>query len=314
MNENKILVIVAHPDDETLYFSSVIMNNEADIICATCGRDPEERELRKKEQEDACLLLGVDNICNLNMLDTPGKHLNLLALEKKIKEFIGNKSYDAIYTHSVFGDVNEHPHHQDVSYIAAKIFGQVWMNAWNMYADKIHALSIEEYELKKFIMGTIYEREYRKIRPSFEITSVEKYAKVSFEEARQLFIISKYQSFKSSSNLVKEYDYSNSAHEIEICRELQKIVKSLNIRDLLIKSDWNNTIYNALSPICKVINGLEKQLPCDAILYNRTFDDEYEAVTLQFSSTKYIIVITNLVKHKPMLKRNLEKNWVQGIY
>lgn len=83
MNENKILVIVAHPDDETLYFSSVIMNNEADIICATCGRDPEERELRKKEQEDACLLLGVDNICNLNMLDTPGEHLNLLALEKK---------------------------------------------------------------------------------------------------------------------------------------------------------------------------------------------------------------------------------------
>ena len=173
MISEKVLVVVAHPDDESLLFSSVIMRYSPDVICVTCGTNQEEEAKRESEFLNACFLLGANNVYNIKMRDIINTHLNIDELEDKLRRFIGKNSYDYIFTHSILGDINEHPHHQDVALVVSKIFNCVWINAWNMYAEMVNQLTIAEYELKKFVLGTIYEREYRRIRPSYEISSIE---------------------------------------------------------------------------------------------------------------------------------------------
>lgn len=47
-DRQRAAVVVAHPDDETLWFSSVFARFQADIICVTCGWDDETRERRSR--------------------------------------------------------------------------------------------------------------------------------------------------------------------------------------------------------------------------------------------------------------------------
>lgn len=178
------LIIIAHPDDETLWFSSVLSRNNCEVILVTCGNSEDIK--RKKERENefkkSMRLFNVDNYTILWHEDTKNR-LNLSMLENDLRKF-ARKNYKEIYTHNPYGETHNHQHHQDVSYVVHKVFKnkKVYSTAWNLSPDKVNVLEKDEYILKKNIMGTIYEKEYEILQDAYEISAVEKFVQLEFEE------------------------------------------------------------------------------------------------------------------------------------
>ncbi len=178
----RALVVCAHPDDETLWFSSVLARYHTDVICVTCGWDDETRRRRQAEIEQAAAAQGVANLYILGYPDDPrrrgGHRLDIARLVADLQRFtvVG---YDLVFTHSPYGEVNQHPHHQDVSFAAHQVFDDVLSVAWNQYPMLVHELTPEEYQLKQHVMGSVYWREYGQLASTYEICSHERFTRLS---------------------------------------------------------------------------------------------------------------------------------------
>jgi LmbE family N-acetylglucosaminyl deacetylase len=90
-NETSQLVLVAHPSDETLGFSSVCAG--ADVVSATDGGS----QGRAEEFRHACQLLGAKRALSLNLPDVSPWRLPVEMLADRFKEL---GSYNRVYTHS----------------------------------------------------------------------------------------------------------------------------------------------------------------------------------------------------------------------
>ena len=178
----RVLVVCAHPDDETLWFSSVLARYRADVICVTCGWDDETRRRRQAEIEQAAAAQDVANLHILGYPDDPrrrsGRRLDIARLVADLQRFPAS-SYDAVFTHGPYGEVNQHPHHQDVSFAVHHVFDNVLSVAWNQYPSLVHELTPDEYQLKQHVIGTVYWREYGKLATTYEIASHERFARLS---------------------------------------------------------------------------------------------------------------------------------------
>ena len=178
----RALVVCAHPDDETLWFASVLARYEADVVSVTCGWDENTRRRRELELAEACSTQGVRQVATLGHPDDPrrrrGARLDVAVLMSELSSYADN-SYDAVFTHGPYGEVNQHPHHQDVSYAVHQVFDDVLSVAWNQYPAIIHTLTEAEFELKQRVMGTIYWQEYAELATTYEIAAQERFARVT---------------------------------------------------------------------------------------------------------------------------------------
>ena len=110
--KEKILVIVAHPDDETIWMGNTLLKNcnkwDATII-SLCRRDDENRAPKFAK---ACKIYNARGF----MSDLEDEKLNEIPLNeiiKRIKQFAG-KRYDKIFTHGKNGEYG-HIRHRDVN-------------------------------------------------------------------------------------------------------------------------------------------------------------------------------------------------------
>jgi LmbE family N-acetylglucosaminyl deacetylase len=116
MNGKKILVLCAHPDDETLGLGGTlnIHTNNGDFISVIIFADGEssrnksskEITQRRKQSQQACKILGIQNIKFLNYKDQILDTIPTLELAKKIEKEIEITTPEIIYTH-YWGDVNQ---------------------------------------------------------------------------------------------------------------------------------------------------------------------------------------------------------------
>lgn len=122
-NSVESLMIVAHPDDETLWGSEELLKNKYLVICITCGTN------KKREKEiEAALKISKDRLIVLDKPDkVKGKRSDWKHYKKQIeyelKYVIKKKKWNTIVTHNPEGEYG-HIHHKITNNIVTKVYNK----------------------------------------------------------------------------------------------------------------------------------------------------------------------------------------------
>ena len=119
--EHESLMIVAHPDDETIWGGSHLINGNYTVLCITNGnnkkRKKEFMKVLEKTHSKGIILSFPDK--------TKGKRDNWKSckkdIQREIKKEIDSKDWDKIVTHNPDGEYGK-LHHQMVSDMVTKVF------------------------------------------------------------------------------------------------------------------------------------------------------------------------------------------------
>jgi len=118
----KIAIIVAHPDDETLWAGGTILSNPGKqyFIASLCRKNDADRA---PKFEEALKILGAEGIMG-DMDDGPEQSpLSEHKVQKAILELLPAKSFDLIITHSIYGEYTKHRRHEEI--------GKAVINLWH---------------------------------------------------------------------------------------------------------------------------------------------------------------------------------------
>jgi Nodulation protein S (NodS) len=180
-NSTSTLVLVAHPSDETLGFSSVCRG--ADIVSVTVGGG---RRLTTAFQQ-ACAALGGKRVF---MLDLPAIDPFRLPIEMLVSRIRELGSYSRVYTHS---PLEAHAHHRDVALAASRCFREIWVRSCGGYAAEAHVLSQSAFGQKLEIINSSYAYEMMLAADyehfsSAEVAGVEAFVPTHFPEVIQALV------------------------------------------------------------------------------------------------------------------------------
>jgi LmbE family N-acetylglucosaminyl deacetylase len=127
-NSKSVAVIVAHPDDETLWAGGTILSNpswKCFIVCLCRGSDND----RAPKFFETLQILGSEGIMG-DLDDGPEqKPLDEVELERAILKLLPSNHFDLIISHNPNGEYTRHIRHEET--------GKAVIKLW--YADKINA-------------------------------------------------------------------------------------------------------------------------------------------------------------------------------
>ena len=146
------LMIVAHPDDESLWGGVHLAEADYLVVCVTCGSDEQrQKEFEKviKEFGNKGISLGFPDIENNVISDWSKVYYKI---EKELRKIINYKDWDMIVTHNPDGEYG-HMHHIMVSTMVTKNADKNKLYYFNKYYTK------EEIENINYCMKEINDRE-----------------------------------------------------------------------------------------------------------------------------------------------------------
>ena len=124
MQENKKpnkLMIVAHPDDESLFGGAqLILEDEWKVICVTNGDCP----IRRAEFESVMYITN----SRFEMWDYPDKMYSPFdenELKPDLERVINERKWSKILTHNALGEYG-HPHHKQIHLLMRKLVPDLW--------------------------------------------------------------------------------------------------------------------------------------------------------------------------------------------
>jgi LmbE family N-acetylglucosaminyl deacetylase len=181
------LLVVAHPDDETIFFGGLLQRERSlpwKVICVTDGNFENRGEDRKKEFLAATKLLGVKQTEHWNFPDRFPDRLSVEEITAQLRDLEKPKE---IYTHGPFGEYG-HPHHQDVCLATHLAFPKlkIFSPAWNCQADKVIKLSQTEYKKKTKAYEEIYFKETSRFLNMVPNTAVETFSHFTLAEVKTI--------------------------------------------------------------------------------------------------------------------------------
>ncbi len=189
-NSVESLMIVAHPDDETLWGSEELLKNKYLVVCITCGTN------KKREKEiEAALKISKDRLIVLDKPDkVRGKRSDWKHYKKQIKYelkyVIKKKKWNTIVTHNPEGEYG-HIHHKITSNIVTKVYNK----------EKIGKLKyFGKYYSKKRINQNKFAREIPEDIYDMKIEMIDSYKS-------QAFIKNRFNQMYKYENLINAEDW-----------------------------------------------------------------------------------------------------------
>lgn len=179
--QKNIAVIVAHPDDETLWCGgTILLHPDCNwfIACLCRKNDPDRAPKFKKVLK----ILNAKGIIG-DLDDGPGqKPLGQETVNEAILKLLPNQNFDLILTHSPFGEYTRHLRHEEIGSavialwndkkIAAK---ELWNFAFEDGNKKYYSRVIKGTSIHQSLPQNIWREKYR------IITEVYGFEKTGFE-------------------------------------------------------------------------------------------------------------------------------------
>lgn len=183
------LLVVAHPDDESIFFGGLVQRERKlpwHLICVTDGNADGRGSQRHADLLKAAKTLKIKRT---DQWDFPDRYNERIDIDRLIRKLSALPPPKAVFTHSIVGDYG-HPHHQDVSLAVHRAFHKkapVWSVAYNCMPRKSIALTSSEFKLKSKILTDVYQSETRRFIHLLPATSCEGFVQVRLNEVEHLY-------------------------------------------------------------------------------------------------------------------------------
>lgn len=161
-----LLVVVAHPDDETLSFGGLLLESEGacEVVCVTDGNHEGDGDARMRDCRRACEALGVERFDCLGFEDDPAVSLDVEAITAALRDRYAQRWPQRVFTHSPHGEYG-HFNHIDVCLAVHRAFAghdQLYVIAAHLYPELRVQLRPDSYARKLEILRLHYAAECRK--------------------------------------------------------------------------------------------------------------------------------------------------------
>lgn len=180
-NSKSVAVIVAHPDDETLWTGGTILNHPSwdFFIISLCRKSDTERASKFFK---SLKILGSEGIMG-DLDDGPDQiPLNENELEQTILQLLPSKHFDLIITHSPNGEYTKHLRHEETGKAIIKLWlegkistKELWIFAYEDGNKKYRPKPIKTASVLFKLPENIWLKKYKLITETygFEETSFE---------------------------------------------------------------------------------------------------------------------------------------------
>lgn len=153
------LLVVAHPDDETIFFAGKVLSDRSlpwHLICVTGGNANGRGAERHQELLAAAKKLSIRKVEHWDFPDDFKSRLDVNRLVEKLRAVPSPKE---IYTHGPLGEY-VHAHHQDVCLAVHRAFPKtkIWARAWNAFPEKVVTLTQAHFKKRGEILH-MYSKE-----------------------------------------------------------------------------------------------------------------------------------------------------------
>ena len=207
-----IAVIVAHPDDETLWAGGTILSHpllQWFIVCLSRGSD----ENRAPRFYDALKVLKSEGIMG-DLDDGPEqKPLNENVVESAILDLLPHKHFDLIITHNPNGEYTRHIRHEEIGNAVIKLWhkgkistDELWTFAYEDGNKEYLPIPIENATIYRSLTKRIWQKKFNLITKTYG------FQKGSFE-AETTPQIESFNQFKNSELAILSLNTSKINYE-----------------------------------------------------------------------------------------------------
>jgi len=165
-NSKNVAMIVAHPDDETLWAGGTILSHPSwnwYVVCMSRKNDAD----RSTRFYNALQIYKAEGIMG-DMDDGPNQRpLDGVDVENAILELLPQKHFDLIITHNPSGEYTRHIRHEEVSKAVIKLWqadkisaGELWTFAYEDGDKKYFPLPVGNANICRLITKRIWLRKY----------------------------------------------------------------------------------------------------------------------------------------------------------
>jgi LmbE family N-acetylglucosaminyl deacetylase len=173
LTEKSVAVIVAHPDDETLWAGGTILSHPAWkwFIASLCRGSDEDRATRFKK---ALKILNSGGIMG-DLDDGPDqKPLEMNEIEQVILKLLPAGHFDLIITHSPAGEYTRHLRHEEAGSAVIKLWNtgkistnELWTFAYTDNNKTHYPLAVTDTDIYHTLSDEIWLRKYQIITETY---------------------------------------------------------------------------------------------------------------------------------------------------